>query len=181
MIWGAMIVFGIYFGLIATGVIWGLEPGRIVRRLRVWFWERRIEREANRRLRQAEKARRAADWALASDYRRADRRETRAAIELTIIGVVVIGMVVALIVAGCGGVYPLEPSPDAGADTGAPLPPCAAPAGYVVIAHGCDCASDPFADDCGTETSQGSDHRVLVNCRIGNGEHCVADCAGCAP
>lgn len=114
MIWLAWVLWSVF---IAGYLFWSREP--LARAVRVWLWTRRIEWEAWRRERAHERARRAADFALASDYRRADRLERRAVVELVSIAVVVVGLVVAVILAGCGGAYPLMPSLDAGADVGA--------------------------------------------------------------
>ena len=154
-------------------------------RLRAEF-EYRAARRAIRRINDDRKrARLAANAALrpsggfTAEFDRQSRADRNETIFLSVLTVVVLAAVLGVILAGCGGCYPLEPGPAASAD--AAPPPCAAPAGYVVIAHGCDCASDPLADDCGTETSQGYDHHALAACTLENGEHCIADCAECAP
>ncbi len=169
---GALLFFGV-------AMIFDLPAGLTARfdRWRFNASERKAARRARRARRRRHRAAAAANEALSTFYDRAAVAERRALIELAWLAVVVVGLVVALIVAGCGGVYPLEPSPDAGADAGSP--PCAAPAGYVVIAHGCDCAAAPLLDVCSTETPDGRDPAPLAGCTLANGETCAAACPVC--
>lgn len=182
---GSLLFFaGLYSACIGVGVAMIFEvPAGMVARWDRWRFnapERRAARRARRRRRAERRAAIAAGRALQasqSQWDRAYRAERRAFVELAFLAVVVVGLVAALIVAGCGGCYPLEPSPDAGADAGSP--PCTAPAGYVILAHSCDCASAPALDECATETSDGHDHQQLSGCVQQNGETCTAACPVC--
>lgn len=115
------------------------------------------------------------------DYAAADRGEHNAVVGLALTAILVVGAIVAVLVAGCGGSYPLEPAPDAGADAGPSVPNCA-PAGNL-IAHGCDDPLHPGCVQCGQEDPLGNWIGTLAACHpFGHADEvCAARCAECAP
>ena len=161
---------------------WRNPPAYVIR-LRCWWADTRMIWRARRDERRRLRAWRAASEALRTDYQRAADRENAALRKLIVGGVVIVALVAAVILAGCGGVYPFEPAPDAGADTGlSPLPDCAVVyPGLVLIAHDCDDPLHPSCEQCSAEDASGNFVTTVAQCHpFGRvTDVCAARCGEC--
>jgi len=108
-------------------------------------------------------------------YAEAEKAERRACALLLSVAGIVLALVIAVLVAGCGGAYPLEPAPDAGATQGDAAPAGTVDVGAPDLGRGPTCAPYPV----------GVCARLCQN--LAGGLTCVTgagvalDCARCTP